>query len=218
MRGRIDDLTGQKFGKLTVVSLYSMSPTKWLCKCECGKDTIVSTCHLKEGHTKSCGCLRTSPRHPKEWKRIFSIWRHMKSRCYDENVREYKWYGKKGVTMCDEWLNYFETFFNWSISNGYKENLTIDRIDCNGNYCPENCRWTTKYVQDRNKTSKTWITYNNETMVMSDWAKRYNINSATLYSRIFERNWSIEDALNIPTLNKWEEKDEYKANLTHRKP
>ena len=212
MRGRIDDLTGQKFGKLTVVSLYSMSPTKWLCKCECGKDTIVSACHLKDG------CLRTSPRHPKEWKRIFSIWRHMKSRCYDENVREYKWYGKKGVTMCDEWLNSFETFFNWSISNGYKENLTIDRIDCNGNYCPENCRWTTKYVQDRNKTSNTWITYNNETMVMSDWAKRYNINSATLYSRIFERNWSIEDALNIPTLNKWEEKDEYKANLTHRKP
>lgn len=95
MRGIIDDLTGQKFGKLTVVSLYSMSPTKWLCKCECGKDTIVSACHLKDGHTKSCGCLRTSPRHPKEWKRIFSIWRHMKSRYYDENVREYKWYGKK---------------------------------------------------------------------------------------------------------------------------
>lgn len=105
------DLTGQRFGKLVVLERDNTSKrTKWKCKCDCGNEVIVDAAHLKDGHTKSCGCLKTTLRHPKEWKRLFSIWRHMKSRCYDKNTRGYKWYGEKGVTICEEWLNSFEAF------------------------------------------------------------------------------------------------------------
>ena len=103
MGKQIEDLTGQRFGKLIAIEYYKKSGrTMWKCKCDCGNEVVVSASHLKDGHTKSCGCLKTTPKHPKEWKRIFSIWRHMKARCYDKNVREYRWYGEKGVTVCDE--------------------------------------------------------------------------------------------------------------------
>lgn len=131
--------------------------TYWNCKCKCGKETIVYSDKLKTGHTKSCGCLKRQKtiernyRHGLYGTRLYSIWHDMNTRCYYEKTKCYKYYGGRGITICDEWKNNFVNFYNWAINNGYKDNLSIDRIDVNGNYEPSNCRWATMQEQQLNK-------------------------------------------------------------------
>lgn len=130
--------------------------------------------------------------------RLYRIWANAKSRCGDKNNPLFKYYGEIGIKVCDEWLNDFQAFYDWSMANGYKHNLTIDRINYNGNYEPSNCRWVTMKAQARNRKSNRIIEFQGERKHIIDWAKVLGINAKTLYSR-FDKGWSVEKALTTPT-------------------
>lgn len=159
------DLTGQRFGRLTVLSREpdSNNMTIWKCICDCGNETTVFGNNLRRGYTQSCGCLqqerieaaRENKRtHGCEPKRLYNIWVGMKMRCFDPNVESYKHYGGRGITVCDEWVHNYEAFRDWALDNGYDSNLSIDRVDVDGNYCPENCRWSTAKEQASNRRKR----------------------------------------------------------------
>lgn len=131
--------------------------------------------------------------HGKTHTRLYGIWRQMNQRCFNQKNAQYKYYGLKGVKVCDEWLN-FENFYNWSINNNYSDNLTIDRINFNGDYCPENCRWVTMKEQGNNKSTNRIIVINNEQMTLTQCAEKYGVNPITLQIRL-SRGWSIEKAI-----------------------
>ena len=152
---KIIDITGNKYGKLTVIKFDHSNDgnSYWLCKCECGKETVARGSHLKTGNTKSCGCLSNTRnvKHNLTYTRLYKTWTNMKGRCYNKKDKNYKHYGGRGIKICDEWRNNFINFYNWSITHGYRDDLTIDRIDVNGNYEPENCRFITIKEQQSNK-------------------------------------------------------------------
>lgn len=193
--GKFIDLTGQRFGKLTVVKIDKKSNDghyKWLCKCDCGAKKSILGKSLNSGKTKSCGCLireKTINRnliHNMSKTRIYSIWIRMKKSCYSKNNSNYKHYGGRGIRICDEWLdkeNGFMNFYNWAINNGYREDLSIDRIDVNGNYEPINCRWADAIQQANNRTNNHYIIFNEEKHTMTEWSRILNISYATLKTR-----------------------------------
>ena len=156
------DLYGKKFGKLTVLDRAENSNNghaRWLCICECGNKTIVTSDSLRSGKTVSCGChgkqmLREKGRrttHGLRNHKLYGVWRSMKERCTLETHKYYKDYGGRGIKVCKLWMNDFQSFYVWAMSNGYKEGLTIDRIDNNKGYEPSNCRWVTMAIQNKNK-------------------------------------------------------------------
>lgn len=126
--------------------------------------------------------------------RLYGIWAGMKNRCYNQNDFHYSRWGAKGITVCDEWKNSFQAFYDWAISNGYKNDLTIDRIDNNGNYEPSNCRWTTVKEQNRNKKNVKFIEFNGESKLLDEWAEILNIKPKTLWMRLYFYNWPVEKA------------------------
>lgn len=199
------DLIGEKYGRLTVLNREPNGKahnTRWKCECQCGNIVIVYASSLRSGATQSCGCLwkERATKHNMYGTRIYCIWDGMKSRCYNKNHRAFKNYGGRGIKICDEWLdkeNGIVNFYNWAVQNGYKDNLSIDRIDVNGNYEPNNCRWVDNKTQSNNKRNCCYITYNNETHTAAEWAEILKIDKRTLYSRLFN-NWSIEKAFTTP--------------------
>ncbi|MBQ2284235.1 MAG: hypothetical protein II244_01070 [Clostridia bacterium] len=197
------NIAAQKFGKLTAIERHHIVKTKnktthfWLCKCECGKYTIVNISNLINGHTKSCGCLKhkaTVITHNLSNTRLYKIYYNIKSRCNNPKNKKFKDYGLRGITLCQEWEEDFMTFYNWSIANGYTDKLTIDRIDNNGNYEPSNCRWVDYTLQANNRRTSKLITYKNETHTLAEWSKITKIGSYTIAYRL-SRGWSIEKAL-----------------------
>ena len=203
--GRIIDITGQRFGKLTVIKLVGtdkFGATKWLCKCDCGNEIVAYKTNLmKPNHTTSCGChkreigKKIKTTHNFSRTRIYKIWVGIKNRCYDFNSNVYYLYGKRGITVCKEWLEDFMTFYNWAMQNGYNEKLTIDRIDSNGNYEPNNCRWATAKEQSNNTSKNRVYFIDGVRYTTKQIAEKHNINYGTFISRIY-RGWTIEEAIN----------------------
>ena len=202
-------LIGCQFGRLTVVANLGQAgrshDTRWLCRCSCGGEKAVLASHLKDGHVRSCGCLRRetnairnkeNAKHGLSQHRLFHIWTGMKNRCLVPTSRAYRRYGGRGITVCDEWKSDFYAFYLWSIKNGYAEELTIDRIDNNGPYAPSNCRWTTIYVQANNKSICKYIEFNGETHTIAEWARILGFPAATLGRRL--KNWDLETAMTKP--------------------
>ena len=203
--GRRAELTGQKFGKLTViesVGLNKHDKVCWSCKCECGKLTTVPTSHLRNGHTTSCGCL--SPIKPTHGgyankERLCLIWGAMRRRCCKKSYAGFKDYGGRGITVCDDWLNDYSLFKDWALANGYDDSLSIDRIDVNGNYEPSNCRWASRKVQNNNRRSNRLITFQGETKTAAEWAIVAGVNCHTFMSRIDKLNWPIDRVMTEQT-------------------
>lgn len=213
--GKKVDLTGQRFGKLTVIGEggFYISPSgrkerTWKCKCDCGNEVFLRVSNLRN-NTKSCGCLRkevTSKNHKvhgKCFSRLHKVWLQMKGRCYNPNNSSYKNYGGRGIEICKEWKDSFQAFYDWSIANGYDETVergkcTLDRIDVNGNYEPSNCRWVSQKVQSRNKRQNIKVEFRGETKVLKDWALELGINYNTLYSRLHNSDWNIEKSFTEP--------------------
>ena len=195
------DLTGQRFGRLTVIGLSERQSRKtyWICQCDCGNVSEHRSDGLLSGAIKSCGCYKKevsaenvskNHTHKQSGTRIYRIWQGIKSRCFDINDKRYERYGGRGITVCDEWKNNFLAFYQWARANGYKENLTIDRIDNNGNYSPENCRWATAKEQANNRSTNVHYKIGNVTKLLSEWCELFGLNFNTILAR-FNREENI---------------------------
>lgn len=214
------DLTGQRFGRLTVIKLYDgpdnrkFKTTRWLCKCDCGNETVAETGNLMNGHTQSCGCLiyDTITTHKltttRTGRRIYSIYGLMKRRCYNPKDNSYDRYGGRGIYICDEWLEDGDDypglmrFYNWAINNGYADDLSIDRIDNDGPYAPWNCRWATNKVQANNKsTSRYLYDADGELLSYAMFEEKHDLPSC--YVTKYLRYWSLNEivfSVNHPEL------------------
>ena len=203
MRGKYpSDLSGLRFGRLTVIKKTGIKnhQTVWLCKCDCGDELEVIRNSLVTHNTKSCGCL--TRKHGEAHTRLYIVWQHMLGRCYKPYMERYKNYGGRGIVVCDEWHDY-PNFRDWAIANGYDPNAkrfdcTLDRIDNNGNYCPENCRWIPMIEQHQNKTNTRYITVDGERMTIRQASQKYGVSYAAITQRISKLGWSESDSAKKP--------------------
>ena len=199
------DISNQRFGRLTAIN-YSYTKNGrayWNCKCDCGNYKDISTKDLRRGTIRSCGCLRVEisrsrmTTHGATYSRLYNIWTSMKQRCETSKQKKFvRDYQNRGIKICKEWHD-FSVFQKWALENGYKENLSIDRIDNNKGYFPENCRWVDNLIQANNKRNNHWLTYNNKTQTIAQWARELGMNYNTLDQRI-RMGWSVEKAFNKP--------------------
>jgi len=196
------DLTGLTFGRLTVLRRSENRGDRvvWLCKCECGQEKSIEANSLRTGKTKSCGCLLSETMRKRQYKhgfgneRLWIIWRNMIDRCTNTKHPNYRRYGGRGTSVCNEWKNNYLAFKSWALSHSYADNLTIDRTDNNGNYEPDNCKWVTTDVQDYNKRNTVYITIGNETKNLKEWSRTSGLSKNLIYSR-FKRGWRGADLL-----------------------
>jgi hypothetical protein len=195
------DLTGRRFGRLIAQFGFRRNGrTFWHCVCDCGKEKDVCYSSLLRGLTKSCGCLQNEVRslthktHGSTKTRLYKIFHCMLKRCYNENAANYERYGGRGIRICDEWHNNFIAFQKWALSHGYNDTLSIDRINSNGNYCPENCRWANNTTQVRNRRNTATITFHGEKKSVAEWAAILGIKRGTLARRI-RTGMAIEKAM-----------------------
>jgi hypothetical protein len=198
-RCQLKDLTGQRFGKLTVISRNKDNSksgnARWNCLCDCGNTAIVIGSKLRSGYTKSCGCARKSDvAQGYAGTRLYKIWRGMFRRCYKKDSDNYKYYGGRGITICKEWRE-FIVFRNWALSNGYADNLTIDRIDPNKKYSPNNCRWATIKEQQNNKTNNSYLEYKGKSFTYSQFADYLHVPYWTIVNQL-KLGWTIEKIAN----------------------
>lgn len=198
---------GERYGSLVVVEKSKIKTDKniplFLCQCDCGKQVLIKAYRFHTGKiVHSCGCddkRKTSDgkyKHP-----LYKIYVDMKNRCYYTKDISYSHYGMKGITVCNEWLNNFMSFYNWSVNNGWEKGLSLDRIDNNKGYSPENCRWTDIITQNNNKTNNRFLTINGETLTVAQWSRKINIKHSTILERL-KRGYTEEDAVMKPIIKK----------------
>lgn len=199
----LENIIGQKYEKLTIIDELQpiKTPTRGnrrivLCRCDCGNTIETRLDYLRNGHRKSCGCLYRNQNGFGSTK-ICKVWRQMHDRCENVKNRAFQNYGGRGIKVCTEWSgkNGFENFRLWAISHGYKEGLTIDRIDVNGDYCPENCRWATVKQQNNNQRDNHKLTYDNQTHTIAEWSDITGISQSLILARINKLNYSVGEAL-----------------------
>ncbi|MDQ1281602.1 MAG: hypothetical protein QG670_2867 [Thermoproteota archaeon] len=224
------DITNQRYGILTVEKpAFSDKNHKWhwLCKCDCGNTCIVDGRYLRKGKKLSCGCVRVvnengriitrkgrtgqsrkgipNPKnliHGFGKTRLATTRNNMMQRCYNPKHKSYPQYGGRGITVCDEWINNLPSFYEWAVASGYKDNLTIDRIDNNGNYCPENCKWSTSIEQGNNQRTNRHITYQGKTLTPTQWGRELKIAVHLIRNRIFKLGWTVEKTFLTPAREK----------------
>lgn len=206
---RIVDISEEKFERLTPIEPIEIDKFHraiWKCKCKCGNECAVAYSSLKNGDTQSCGCLHDEVfnknrmhhvKHNQSNSRLFNIWVNMRQRCTNEKNQKYHRYGGRGITVCNEWLHDFQAFYDWSMSHGYADDLTIDRIDNDGNYEPSNCRWITAKEQANNVSYNLIFEMNGKKQTLKQWSEDVGINYGTLYSRIYRNGWSFEKAISM---------------------
>ena len=196
-----NDLTGKRFGRLTVIGIDDRGDRKtyYNCQCDCGNVKSVRSDSLISGAIRSCGCMKkeqdlenltANHSHRMSGTRIYGIWQGIKKRCYNPHEARYDRYGGRGIKMCDEWRESFQAFYDWATENGYEETLSIDRIDNNGDYCPENCRWSDTQEQARNRSSNIRITIGNATKTLTEWCEIFEVDSKMVFAR-YKRNGFI---------------------------
>lgn len=204
------DITGCRFGNLTAIRFdhrderVKGGPHYWIFRCDCGKEIVARKNAVTSGNTKRCvDCSnqlssKRNTTHGLTNTRLYKEWAGMIQRCENQSSTSWSRYGANGVSVCTEWHR-FESFKDWAFENGYTDEMTIDRIDSNGNYEPSNCRWSTVREQANNKNKTIWITYNGERLPLSYWSDRLKIKYHTLYDRLFLHNWTVEKAFTTPT-------------------
>ena len=202
MRGRFIDLTGHRFGRLVVLRRISPSRRRhrpdWLCQCDCGQTALITGMCLRTGDTRSCGCLQREVawqrKHGQSKTVLHRIWRRIRNRCENPRNDSFAEYGGRGIYVCERW----KQFVNFAADMGERPSPrhSVDRIDNDGPYAPENCRWATPHEQMRNTSRNHWIEFGGYRLVQKDWAHRLGISSSTLEKRL--RNWPLERALTEP--------------------
>lgn len=209
-----EDLTGKKYGRLTVLRFKEIKKTGvgkrylWECQCECGKKSIVAGDVLKNGNTRSCGCLAVETRgkasitHGKRHTALYGLWCSMKGRCGNPNNKSYKFYGARGISVCSEWENNFQSFYDWAMANGYKAGLQLDRIDTNGNYCPENCRFITQKENENNRRDNVIVDYQGTRCTLSQFAEQNELDYDRLRYLYVQCGLSIDEIFEKDYMNK----------------
>ena len=209
--GNGKDMIGMKINMWTVLEYVGKNKSggyMWRCKCECGNERIVDGRSLRCGASKCCGCTRGKNnignfKHGGRKERLYSVWQSMKSRCLNRNDTFYYRYGGRGIRVCDDWLDY-EKFRTWALSSGYDPNseyrkCTLDRIENDGSYCPENCRWVAQKIQNNNRSSNHIVTNGDGvSKTLSEWSRIVGIKKDTLRRRICDRGWDVDRALTEP--------------------
>lgn len=222
------NLTGQKYNRLTAL-YFTGKKTKrghnniWMCVCDCGSLVEVDTASLRSGATKSCGCYtrdrmaQLNKTHGGRNERLYLVWMDMRRRCNDPKDANYKFYGARGISVCKEWEDY-AVFREWACQSGYdktakRAKCTLDRIDVNKGYCPENCRWVDMVIQQNNKRSNLYITYNGKTQTAAQWEREIGLPRCVVAKRI-RRGWSIERALSTMDGRNRKQSNVAKLNLS----
>lgn len=209
MPERIKVKTGDRYGRLAIVDeiVRREKGRFFLCQCDCGSESVVRLGHLRNGHTKSCGCLQseaivtTATTHGLYSHPLHSVWAGMKQRCNDKNDQSYERYGGRGIAVCQKWNKSFKAFHSWGIANGYQKGLTIERVDNNGSYEPSNCMWIPQSEQSKNTRRCIHIEVNGVSFqTLTDAANYFNVNINTAYARL-KRNLTIEQALGVKNGN-----------------
>lgn len=196
MPRQLIDLTGKRFGRLTVIRQDGNTKNgsaKWLCICDCGNHKTIKGVNLRNGQTTSCGCYQKEqvmrfgnvykPTHGHSRERLYRVWKSMLHRCLSVHSSSYDSYGGRGIKVCEEWREY-DVFKEWALNNGYSEGLSIDRIDVNGNYCPDNCKFSTTKEQANNKRSNVFVEINGESKTIAQWAEYAGLPYETVRQRI----------------------------------
>lgn len=203
-----EDLTGKRFGRLIVLKQIEdyVVPSgrhhpQWLCSCDCGKENVkVLGTSLKNGHTRSCGCLReenlktASTTHGDSYSKLYGVYKSIIDRCYNPNNKRFKDYGGRGITVCDEWKDSYISFKMWAMSSGYKDGLSIDRENNDLGYSPSNCRWATRIVQQNNMRRNHIVDYNGQSKTIAEWSRELNISYDKLWN-VIKKGLTIEDIL-----------------------